>query len=90
MIIANYDLSQCSDCHHFSRFDCDAKAYVADADTEDSDYFNKKEQTYYTVGNDNSSEELKSEENNSAINFALSLYSQHIHECQQYHEKYLT
>ena len=88
MITANHDLSQHSGCHHFSRFDCDAKAYAADTDTENSDCLNEEEQTYYTVSNNNSFEEPESKKNNSAINFALSELSQHIYECQQYHEKY--
>ena len=72
MIIINYDLSQHSDCCHFSRFNCDVKAYAADTDTEDSDCFSEEKQIYHTVGNVNSSEEPESEEDNSAINFALS------------------
>ena len=90
MITANYGLSQCSGCCYFSRFDCDAKAYAADADTEDSDCFSEEEQTYHTVGNNNNSEEPESEKDNSAINFALSKSSQCVHECWQCHEKYPT
>ena len=72
MITVNYDLSQCSDCCHFGRFDCDIKVYAADTDTEDSDCFNEKKQIYHTVSNNNNSKEPESEKNNSAINFALS------------------
>ena len=72
MIITNYSSSQYSGCHHFSRFDCNARAYAANADTENSDCPNEEKQIYHTVDNDNSSEELESKENNSAINFALS------------------
>ena len=89
MITANYDLSQYSGCCHFSKFDCDAKAYTADTDTEDSDCFSEEKQTYHTVNNNNNSEKPENEENNSVINFTLSEPSQHIHECQQCHEKYL-
>ena len=81
MITANYNLSQCLDCCHFSKFNCDAKAYTANINTEDSDCFNEKKQIYHTINNDNNSEEPKSEKDNSAINFALSEPSQHIHEC---------
>ena len=82
MIIINHSLSQYSGCHHFSRFNYDAKAYTADTDTENLNCFNKEEQTYHIVSNDNSSEEPESEKDNLAINFALSEPSQHIHECQ--------
>ena len=90
MITINHSLLQCSGCCHFDRFDCDAKAYAADTDTEDSDCLNEEKQTYHTVSNNNSSEEPESEKDNSAINFALSESFQCVHECQQYHEKYFT
>ena len=82
IIIINHGLLQCSGCCYFSRFDCDTKAYAADTDTENSNYFNEEKQTYHTVDNNNNSEESESEKDNSAINFALSEFSQHIHECQ--------
>ena len=81
MITVNHSSSQYSGCCHFGRFDCDAKAYAADADTENSNYFNKEEQIYHTVSNDNNSKKSENEENNSAINFALSESSQCVHEC---------
>ena len=81
MITVNHSLLQYSDYHHFSRFNYDVKAYAADANTEDLDCFNEKKQIYYTVSNDNNSEEPESEEDNSVINFALSKSSQHIYEC---------
>ena len=82
MITVNYSLLQHSGCCHFDRFDCNARAYAADADTENSDCFSEEKQTYYTVGNDNNFEEPESEEDNSVINFALSESPQCVHECQ--------
>ena len=90
MITTNHGLSQCSDCCHFGKFDHNAKAYTADTNTKDSDCSSEEEQTYHTVSNNNNSKEPESEKDNSAINFALSEPPQHIHECQQYHEKYPT
>ena len=72
MITANYSLSQHSNCCHFDRFDCNARAYAADTDTEDSDCFNEEKQIYHTINNNNNFEESENEKNNSAINFALS------------------
>ena len=74
MIIINHDLSQCSDCYYFNRFDCNAKVYAADADIENSDCFNKEKQIYHTIDNDNNSEESENKENNSVINFTLSKF----------------
>ena len=79
MITANHSLLQCLDCHHFGRFDCDAKAYAADTDTKDSDCFIKEEQIYHTVSN--SFKEPESKKDNPAINFALSESFQCVHEC---------
>ena len=90
MITTNHNSSQHSDCHHFSRFNHNAKTYTADTDTENSDCFNEKEQIYHTVSNNNNSEKPENKEDNPAINFALSEPPQHIHKCQQCHEKYLT
>ena len=72
MITANHSSSQCLDCHHFSRFDCDARTYAAEADSENSDHSSEEEQTYHTVNNNNDSEDFDSEKNNLTINFALS------------------
>ena len=72
MIITNYDLSQHSGHHHFSKFNYDVKAYTADADIKNSNCFNEKKQIYHTVDNNNNSEKSENQENNSAINFALS------------------
>ena len=72
MIIINHSSLQCSGCCHFGRFDYNARAYAADADFENLDYFSEEEQIYYTVSNNNSSENFDSEEDNSTINFALS------------------
>ena len=72
MITVNHSLSQHSGCCHFSRFNHNAKAYAADADTENSNCFSEKKQIYHTVSNNNNSEKSESEKDNSAINFALS------------------
>lgn len=88
MIITNHNLLHHLDCHHFSRFNCDVKAYAVNTDTEKSND-SEEEQTYYMIGNDNSSKESESEKNNSAINFTLSESFQCTHECQQCHKKYL-
>ena len=90
MITINHNSSQHSGCHYFSRFNHDVKAYTADTDTEDLNCPNKEKQIYHTVSNNNNSEEPESEKDNSAINFTLSESPQHIHKCQQYHEKYPT
>ena len=89
MITINHSSSQHSDHHYFSRFNHDAKAYAADTDIKNSNCFNKKKQIYHTVDNNNSFKKPENEKDNSAINFALSESSQHIHKCQQYYEKYL-
>ena len=81
MITTNYSLSQCSGCCHFDRFDYNVKAYAADVDTENLDCLNKKKQTYHTIDNDNNFKESENEKNNLAINFTLSEFFQHIHEC---------
>ena len=81
-------MSQCSDYCHFSKFDCDAKTYTADINTENSDCFNEEKQIYHTVNNNNSSKKSKNEENNLTINFVLLKSSQCVHECQQCHKKY--
>ena len=90
MITTNHGSLQCSGRCHFGRFNCDAKAYAADADSEDSDCSSGEEQTYHTVSNNNGSEDSGSEEDNSTINFALSESPQHRHEYQQCCEKYFT
>ena len=72
MITVNYSLSQCSNHHHFDKFNYDAKTYTADTNTKNSDCFNKEKQIYYTIDNDNNSEKSESEKDNSVINFALS------------------
>ena len=72
MITINHNLSQHSNCHHFNRFDCNAKTYTADTDTENSNCLNKEKQIYYTVDNNNNSKESKNKKNNSVINFILS------------------
>lgn len=71
MIIINHNLSQCLSHCHFNRFNCDAKAYAADINTEKSDCSEKK-LIYHTINNDNSFKESESKEDNSAINFTLS------------------
>ena len=88
MIITNHSSSQHSGCHHFCRFDHDAKAYAADTDTENSDCFNEEKQTYHTVSNNNDFKDSDSKKDNLTINFALSKPSQHRYEFQQCCEKY--
>ena len=75
MIIINYNLSQCLNCCHFSRFDYNVKVYTADADIKNSNYFNKKKQIYYIISNDNNFKKSENEKNNSVINFALLKFS---------------
>ena len=75
MITTNHSSSQHLGYCHFGRFDCDAKTYAADTDTENSDCSNEEEQIYHTVSNNNSFKKPESEKNNSAINFALSEFS---------------
>ena len=90
MITVNHTSLQCSDHHHFSRFNCNAKAYAADADTENSNCSNEEKQIYHIISNNNDFKNSDSEKDNSTINFALSESSQHRHECQQCCEKYPT
>ena len=80
MIIINHSSSQCLDCHYFNRFDCDVKAYTADADFENSDHFNKEEQIYHTVSNNDDFEDFDSKKDNLIINFVLSKSFQHRYE----------
>ena len=71
MIITNYSSSQYSGCCHFSRFDYDVKAYTADADFKNLNYFNKEKQIYHTISNNNNFKNSDSKEDNLIINFAL-------------------
>ena len=72
MIIINHSSLQHSSHHHFSKFNCDARAYAAEADFKDSNHFNEEKQTYHTVSNNNDFKNFDNKEDNSTINFALS------------------
>ena len=90
MITINHSSSQYSSCHHFSRFNYNAKAYTADADFKNSNCSSKEKQIYHTISNDNSFKNFDNKKDNLTINFALLKPFQYKYKYQQYCEKYST